>query len=631
MASIEQIINNSYDYATNILGSAVQNVSSAMSAAQGYVLLEPRDLNVDLEEIPDNIEEEFRPEEFTDNYVAPSDDDIDLPSFVDYYLPERPDYADAPAPLDASGLFNIERPAFDIPSLAASDPDIDTNIAVPDAPETIYPDAPESSDSLVAPVITAPTFDKNFEGNTPDPTTDLVADFEAKYANILPEAREAIEGYADSFITKYNPRFFDAMETLESQINTALTSDSAISDGVEQQIFNRARDRAADEERSVRDEYTGFHARRGFAIPPGAMAGGIGRAREATSRQISGAAANVAIERARLELQHKQFCLQLSTSIRSTMVGYALQYHGNLVQINGQAIEYARQCGAFAAEVFNQHLQVYNAQLQLYQTEASVYATRLESAFAELRSFEAQIEAERLKSEVDANRIRIYEAKINAERSKVDTYIAQLQGVNQLLEKERFKIDIFESQIRAYAARVQGKEAEYGAYRAAIQGDSEKVRGYQAQIQAYSAEIDATKSKVDAERSYSQSITDWNRLLMEQFNTSVRKYETEIGAESTRYRSSVEGYNLALQRYQTNLNGRLEVLRSRRDQERFNLTAAVEQFRGDVDTMHKQADIFMSRNSALTNAALSGADVLKGIGAAAVSVNNTMLTSEEES
>jgi len=404
---------------------------------------------------------------------------------------------------------------------------------------------------------------------------------------------------------------------------------NALSDAVEQRIYDRARSRALAEQEALQRSVTDGLAKRGFVLPPGAVQAGLAQAQQATSQNVSRAAAEVAIQRAQIELQHKQFCMQLSMGLRQTVINNAIAYLNGLIAINGQSLDYARQIGALAAEIFNQGIQLFNAQLDYYKAEAAVYETKLESAFAQLKVFQAQVEAEKLKVEVDKAQIDLYQAKIDAESLKIRTYVAELEGIQNLVALERLKVEVFDSKVRAYAARVGAKESEYGAYRAAIQGDLGKVQAYGATVDAYRATIQAEGVKAEVDRTHAGVVTDWNRHLNERYQVNLGRYETQVRGETARIGSDVDVHKVAVESYLGRLKAKLDARSSDLQAAELDLKERITQFEGDVKTMLTSGTLSSDGIKAKAEIATAGARVLQGLGTAALSVNNSIVSYSE--
>tara|TARA_R110002110_G_scaffold415835_1_gene657232 strand:+ start:47651 stop:49543 length:1893 start_codon:yes stop_codon:yes gene_type:complete len=630
MATIETVINDAKAYAGDLLGEARQLVNSATLVSQGRAFVNVQDISWNtLGDANGEFAATLSPGDFSDSYLTPDSSDIEQLDLQPNYIPNTPDFPPAPATLDTSGLFSINRPDWNLADFTKAAPTINTNLQMPQAPDISLPGDPESPGSAIqVPTVTPPTFDDQL-----DQVALSEVDVTGRIADEFTITREqlvtAASSYADAWLTQYCPGYHDGMAELEGRISEALAGGSAMNEAWEEAIYDRAVVRVNDEQHRAQEALTVDYARRGFTIPPGAVMAGLSRIRHETARNLADVAGNIANERARLELQHLQFGMQISTTLRQHFSSAMQNYMQLVLSANGIALQYAQEIGRWAAELFNQRAEMYRLEIQRYQAEAQVYAVRLESAFAIIRQFEVQIEAERLKIDLDSNAIALYEAKIRGQQSKVDLYNARLQGLRTQLEAEAQKMSLFETEVRAYAARVSAKESEYNAYRAAIQGDTAKVDAYQAEVQAYGAQVQAAGSKVDAERAISQSINEYNRSLIDQRDSDIRKYVAEIQGESARFGSSVDAYKAALARYSTEVEARLRVVSTNYDRDKLELEAAVARVETNLRAQISNVEGYIRSIASQADITNAGANIIGDMASAALTTNNTILTSEE--
>ena len=622
-----EIIAASQEYATTILDAATELVKEAQTFAQGWVNLTVHELDW---EAPDDLDlagiiADGKVGALDTVYNPPDDGDIQSPEFLDVYVPDIPIFPLPPSPIDPSSLFKAPLPVWDVDTFSEPAPVFEP-APLPETPAVSYPDDPESvTDDIDVPVIVAPTFDKDVVGVVPEPG-EYQELFKSNYASSRPEMLEAAESFVDAFISKYAPTYQSGLSTLEAKLSADIGSPgNALSATWEDAAYERERDRRYQEQLNAKRVVESEAGARGFVLPPGAMYAGLLRVEEDERHNLALASSNIYVERKKLELQHLQTVLNISQAMRQVFISAAVSYMGNMAQINGQAIEYARLVAYWAVELFNEQLSVYNTAIELYKTEAEVYKVRLESAFAELRVFEAEIAAERLKIEVDNSAIELYTAKVNAQKVKIDLYVAQLQGVSELVKQQALEVDIYEAQVRAYAARVQGKSAEYGAYEASLRGDTAKVQVYSEQVRAFSAQVDALTAEINAGRAQSDATIAYNRNLTELFDANVRKYEADLRGESTRVGSEIEIHKTAVTQYLGQLDAEVKLITTQYERDRLALQAAIANLESRMRTSLGQGDLFQKTIEATAQTALAGADVLKGIGAAAVSANNTLV------
>lgn len=627
LTDAQTLINDARTFANDSFEDASELVKDAQTAAQSFINLSVPELIFDISDIDTDVVDTDKPGIFEDSFVAPSASDIAAPTFESHYIPVIPEFPTAPSALDTSELFQQATPTFDISGFDEEVPNIDATVNLPTVPEITFPDAPESdAEALTAPSIATPTFDKEFTGIHPGQLGDLEGKFEARYDTLSPQMREAVDAFAESYLTRINPQYYTQLEALESKLTSAISEGNALSDEYESRVFDRARARVEAQQAGATKAISESLAKRGFEIPGGALVSGTAYAAGQVTRGVSEAASSTAIDRATRELQHVQFAMQLSSSMRQAMIGSALQYMSNLTQLNGQAIEYAKQVADYMVQAYNTAIAMYEQDRQVYEAEARVFEVRLESAFAELRSFTAQLEAIRSQTEVEQLEVRKYESLIAAEKTRIDLYLGQLEGVSKQNELKRLSLEIFAEKVKAYSARVAGKEAEYNAYRAALGGDEARVRAYSEEVRSYSASVDAARAKVAAEAEHSRSINDYNRALVSQFEAKIAKYRAELEAEGKRFDSSTDAYKASLDRYRTVLDAELKLVDTEFNRDRLLLDAERARHRGKVDVLLAQGNITSDRIQLIASTATNGATVLGNLASAALSAQNTMVT-----
>jgi hypothetical protein len=627
--TVNDIITDARTFAQESFESANALISSAQSAAASFVLLEPRQLNFDA---PDAItfSNVGDPGQFEDGFTVPGgkpespNDDL-----ASLYLPTIPVFPDPPPALDTEGLFDIDRPQYNIGEFGGTPPETDTDIPLPAVPELQEYEEPETNplDLRDTPVVNAyPTFDSDAVTiSDPGVPPDAAAEYKARVNQMIPEFRDWVESYADGWINKYAPDYFSAMEQLETRISEGYAGNTAMPDAVEQQIFDRGVSRAEQERGPLDAEAAERFARRGYSLPPIALNTEMAANHQAVARNAANVARDVAIERARLEHQHVQFVMQLSSTIRDGMRGQVLQYAGLLIQINGQAIEDARSLGALLVQVYELLVRKSQNEQEWLRTLAGVYEAELKSALVDLEIFKVEAETAKLRKDAELADVDVWAKKIEAQEQKIQLYVAQLRGVTEQVSLERLKVETFGSEVDAYSALVRSKEAEFNAYRAAISGDEALVRAYAEQVGAYSAEVDAARVKVQAESAVTDAGVQYNRSLIDIFKAELDSWTAEINAEETRFSSSSDAYKTQLEAFAKRIDIQIEQQRSIYDAAQLDLRAQVAQTRADVQTLLAQANLFQRRIENISQTAIAGANAQGSMASSAVSAQNTMV------
>lgn len=538
----------------------------------------------------------------------------------DITIPETVALPDAPAPFDASDLFKVDKPTFDIddthlrdlPTLATPD--------LPGAPNVVtHQYQPPATADLEVPDVVTPAFVAQFEGKEPDALGDVSARFKQEMADATPQMRAHLETAVSEFLNRMCPQYQSALQTLESKLAAALAGNTAIDDAIEQQIFQRAKARVESERFANERQATQALSRRGFSIPPGTLQAAIREANAVATRAVSAAASETAIQRAQLELNHLQFCLNLTATVRQAVMQAAVQVQSNAISLLQVSMEVGRQVANFAMEAFNAELRLFEAKLALYRARAEVYRTELEASFAQLEVFKAKLEAERLKTDIDRNAIELYQAKIAGEESKVRLYVAQLEGVRQVVEIERNKLDIFRAQVDAFSARVRGKEAEFGAYKASMDGDQAKVGVFSEQIRAYQAQIQAANSIMEGRRIQSDVTTQHNRSMTEYFGARVREYEARLRANGQVFDTARDAYVAALDAWRADLSAKAEAARTHLQMNELSLRAGVSDAEIKTRVILGEAGLMQNINSVAAQVGVSNTSAMGSMASAALS------------
>jgi hypothetical protein len=627
-SELQSLIDAAQDFASSSFSSAINVIASAQNAAAGHVVLQ--DQNLAATTIPSgNIDTSGLPL-FLHRFTKPAKPTS--PTLRTWYEPQRPTFPTAPSVLDTSDLFNFDKPVWDIDEFDETAPDISVDVTLPTAPVPVWPDAPDPVTITVgaAPTVTIPDFTDELSVGDPGATpTDT---FEATYDSVVQEMRDWIDSYVAGFYTTYAPSYHTALSTLEAKIaNDIGGGGTAITDSIENQIFNRATDRAEFERNRLDDEAIRTSRMRGFAEMPGEVRAALRRNQAQAAQNVSQVAAETAIERAKIEQQHVQFVMTMSQQLRATMVQAALNYAQVLASVNGQAIQYSDHVAQNAFRIYEMALRRYEIAAQVYQIGAQVYEVKIKASFAELEAYKIEIEGKKLQAELADIDIRRYAAKISAEQAKITAYVEQVKGIVEAAALEKLKVDIFAEQVRAYSARIDGKRGEFQAYESAIRGDSARVNAYAQQVSAYGTEVEAAQAFVNAEKLYAETISSYNRDLLDEYRADLQSYGIDVDAEKAQFEGQAEVYRVALDKYRAKVGALIDEKKLYFEAARMEMDESVKQLDADIQVMVEQGKLLAESIRLNATTAMQGAEALGRIGEAAVTAQNTLVSLTEES
>lgn len=479
------------------------------------------------------------------------------PTFLDPLL-HFPD-----APPDASYGHVNELTIGDEPQLTATEPVIREITApapfaeaAPDTPalvERAYPDAP--SDALPAPITLR-------DLTLPEAPTPLSFDFEGAIPAVLDAAPNTDFTFSEA----------EYQSALSTQLKTSLLDlvlnvrQTGLSAAVEQQIWDRARERTAAVTRDVIENIQRMYQRAGHELPAGDEVESVFKAQEDAAAQDITESRNIAIAQAELEQKNFQFAFTQAIALEGQLIGL----HNNVQQ---RALDAAKYAVEAAISIFQAKVAYFNANVQLYVAQAQVYRDKIQAELSKIEIYKAQLEGQKLISELNAQDIANYKAQIDAVVALYELYKSKLLAVKTQLEGDSLRIQQFEAQIRAFAEKIRAKSLEYEGYKAELSGEEIKanifgsiVNAFQARTQAFVAATDAKVKKQDADikiaydvplaklkqetdvfvakinatSEQSKAINAINEILQKLYETRAAVEETRIKAETDIYKTEVE-------------------------------------------------------------------------------------------
>jgi hypothetical protein len=392
-----------------------------------------------------------------------------------------------------------------------------------------------------------------------------------EFSMISPIMRDAINAEFDSFLDREFPEFRAGMAAIESRLAIYLEGGTALTPTVENAIYNRTMDKNdIDARRAAADAWT-KSAKAGFTIPTAlllAQQADIDKARRDSNAR---AATEIAIKQAELEQQNLQFAVTQSITLRKVAMDAALTYYGGLVQINGQALDYARSVVDAIVKSYDIAVKEAEIKARLYEADARVYDSRLKGAIAIIEVYESQIRGELAKVEVNKAAVDVYRAQLDAAKTEAEVYRIQVEAAKAEIDIEKAKVDLYKAKVDAFVAQVNGFTAQWQGYVAAVTGErakieaaAEQVKAFGEKVRAYEAEVRARATEVEARaainsqklQAYKAEVEAYAALNMGEargveaeiasFQSSIAAYKAQADAEAAQAASELAIYEVAL-------------------------------------------------------------------------------------
>ena len=545
MTTTTDIIEDARGYATKAVEDASGALDDAVRAIEDAPVFYPSRFSYSPEPIElldvDGLED-FNLAGFTNHGTIPN-----IPEFITF-TPEVITIGDTPI-LDFT-VREIERPVFDIGSFDEVPPETPV-IDLPPDPDIIIKAAPPVRDIDLGdlPDVIPPEFSAEFNEVAPEYTDNLKDEYITEYERALPAIQNFVDGQMDSWVTKFAPNYHANRAQLEAKIAEDMADGRAMPDEYEVALRNRAKATVERERDRMEQDLDLSHGKRGFVLPAGSLSAGRNKIHMASANNIAQQSTELVVRISELEIQHKQFVMQLSMGLHQHVQSMALQYAGVLVSINGQALDSARQVAAVVAQQYELLLTRYREIAAVYAIEASVFKVQLEAALANVEIYKVRAEAAKVSVEVDALKIEAYVKELDFELAKVDIFRAKLQGIESRLSLAKLDVDIYGTKADAYLTLVKGKEAEFNAYSAAVRGEESRVKVEVLKVDGYKAEVDAALAKSNVDKVRAQIIADINAANVSVFDAGVKAHNALVDVEGTRiqsesvvYRAKADGF-----------------------------------------------------------------------------------------
>jgi len=436
-------------------------------------------------------------------------------------------------------------------SLLNGVPVINSAIAVPPAPIIDVAGIPKPViiDVVIPPMptYTPPEFTgvKPSDPGAPPSNLDTLmqTNYGVAYTNMSANTSAAI----DTFLDREFPQFRTGIAALETRLATYLQGGTALTPAVENAIYNRTLDKTNSDATRAKSEAWGKAARAGFTMPTPML---LAQSRDIDLERRNNnarAATDIAVKQAELEQQNLQFAVTQSSSLRQVMLTSAMAYFNGLVQINGQALEYARAVVDAVVKAYDIATRYSEVQVRIYESEANVFRAKLEASLAVIQAYEAQIRGVEAQVNVDNAKVTLYRSQLEGAMTQANVYKSQVEAVQAQIEVEKLKIDLYGSKVQAYVAQVNGFTAQWNGYSAAVQGRLGAVQASGEQIKAYAARVNAYQALVQAKSTEIESKARINAQKLDAYRIDVEAYRSLVNATVEQVSIGIKSYDATIQ------------------------------------------------------------------------------------
>ncbi len=476
-----------------------------------------------------------------------------------------------------------------------------------------------------APAYVEPQFLGTRPSNPTAPPTGLDTTFRTQFNTISPIMRAAINAELDQFIDREFPACRSGLAALEAKLSTYLAGGTAVNPAVEDALFARTTEKGDAEYRRGRDKIFSDAARAGHTLPSPVIVAQDQVNDQARRDANAQAARDLMIKVFELEQQNMQFAITTSASLRGMMFNAGIAFYQGQIQINGQALEYARSVVDAIVKVYDIAARYSEIQARIYEAEGTIYSAKVRGALGALEAYSAYVRGLEAQSNVDLAQVQVYKVRIEAIQAEATVYQAQVSANNARLEVERLKVDIYRARAGAYGAQVNAYTARYQGYEAAVRGETARVQASAEQVRAFSAEADAYRAVISARSQQLESINRSNDGKVKVFESLTNAYRARVDALATVQRARVESSDVALRTFVARANAIAETSRAYIARFEASLRAVIASAEMEFRLLHEGHDLDIHRVQAIAQLSTAAAANYTAIAQSAGSGMNTLI------
>lgn len=616
IADARAYASETYDAAEDLIDDAQSKVSISWAIKPEFdFTVSAYDLTLDAED----------PDKFHGGYTSPLNHTA-APTYLNILIPEVPEPITPVEDFDKSDLYSADPPIFDVGDFNKDAPNVSV-IKLPTAPEYIKIPFPELRETQTPNFggVAVPAFEAELLASIPNQPDDIVQAYKDTYSSALPEMKDFINSAANEYLFKYAPEYEDNRERLITKINSAYDNGTGLAESVEQGIYDRGRARAEAEAIRLQNDVLSNADKLGMYVPAGATIAAMQDTQKTVAMANAQYSSETAIEKAKMELNHLQFVMKLSDGIRNNALQMAVQQANIMVQVNGQALQNAKDIANIMTDLYNMQVKRFELALQYISIQAQIYETEFKAAMADLEIFRIEAEVAKLNNDLNQSDVDLYIARIKSQEAEVSIYSAIVNGLSAGVQAEAAAVSAFGQEVNAYKALIDAKSSEFSAYTSALQGNKIKSDIHITEVQAYKAKVDAQVANVNIELENNKAVNTYNASLTDQYKAELNAYIADIKAESTRFDSSIKAYTANLEGYKAELESQLSTIKSKAQVADMDLKAAISHYSTSSQFNISNAQTRNTGSKNVADVAMSGADTYTSIAAAALQAQNTMV------
>lgn len=389
---------------------------------------------------------------------------------------------------------------------------------------------------------------------------------------------------------------------IQGRVSTWLDGQEALPAAIERALFDRSRARIVVETQAAVDQAIEEWGTRGFSSPSLQLAGRVDAIRAKGEDLKAELNRDVTLKAFDEALANMRLAVQSGIQLEGVTVNLFLEEQKMLLA----SAQYTRDT---SIAILNARIALYNAEQQGRAIDAQVWKQKVDGELAKLEQIRLQIEAEKLKGDVNEQLVRQYAAQWDAVKAMASAYATRVEAYKAQGDLQRIPIEIFSEQTKAFGIVMDAYGKDVDAYRAGVEAENAKTTIHRNLVDAFATRTDAAVKfgglQLDKER---VRISEHGQLL-EQYRAALQRADNLLNLE--RARISAVGEKVQAQATIYRAQGDIEQAASAATDRSFELGLAAA--RAKVDTQLETAKIRSQENIALQGLTLEALKALAQI------------------
>lgn len=611
----------------NTRKTVLANVPGTMQIGDAYVY----DLNLAGVDLPE--------------YVTPVKDATAMPVYEPPLapLPTAPDLASIGAitmpaarvepTLNTSGLFQQVAPSANLPDFNEAEPDLHITELVAEMDAIATPilqtiDIPTLTllDIRDTPTLDLPAYSAPAAPDALRDPVDYGAEMEATYNQMLPEMQAFIDDKVAVWVDTYSPEYADWTSLLQAKVTAALSGE-VLPDQFEAAMYTRARGRIEQEFHAAEQGLLETYSKRGFFDPPGALLSGLHAGRLKGAEALANTSTDIYIERRKTEVQHMQFVMNLASSQIQSVRNFAISYAGVVGNTMKQSVDYAVSVTDKLARIYDHLIARSDMSIKVMGALNDQYEVRLKAALSALDGFRLELEAEKIKKDVEIAQLQFVESQIKIQELEVQRYSALIDAVAKKSTMEELKLKGYEIRSDIFKNTTNAKLAAFDVYKASIEGDRAKMDGEKLKLEVYEELIKTDQMNLESQMKAMEATVAANNARIDVFKAGGEVYKLDSEAALTKFNAYAEVKKLTQSIYGQELNNAIESFKANLEIPKILMGAMIDQYKLSVQAAISEAELDIKKLSISERASEQAVGAYQAMASSALGSLNSVVSS----